>query len=362
MGVRRPMGTQRRAMTPTTADCCTPIATIDDIAPLIGQTPLLRIDYLFDGRPRRLHAKYEQANMTGSVKDRMALHILRRAYASGRLRPGDTIVEASSGNTGISFAALGRALGHPVRIYMPNWLSRERAQLIQCCGAEIISVSHEDGGFRGSIALAETYAREHEHVFLPRQFDNPDNIAAHFEMTGPEIEAQLAEFGVVADAFIAGVGTGGTIMGVGRYLRRTGRAVKLHPLEPANSPTIRTGCKVGAHRIQGISDEFIPSILNLRELDPVVDCWDGDAILMAQALCSRLGLSVGISSGANFLGAVQVSEELGGDTTVATIFPDSNKKYLSTDLCRDEPVGADYLSPRITLQRFRAVRCRAAAR
>jgi cysteine synthase A len=336
-----------------------PAAVIDDIAPLIGETPLLRIDYTWDGRPRRLYAKYEQENMTGSVKDRMALHILRQAYASGDLKPGDTLVEASSGNTGISFAAIGRALGHPVRIYMPNWLSQERVRLIQGFGADVIPVSHEQGGFLGSIALCEKYAREHENIFLPRQFDNPANIAAHYESTGPEIETQLAAFGVAADAFVAGVGTGGTAVGVGRYLRRSGRTVRVHPLEPANSPTLRTGCKEGSHRIQGISDEFVPSILDLSDMDAIVDCWDGDAIVMAQTLCSRLGLAVGISSGANFLGAASVLERMGGDATVVTVFPDSNKKYLSTDLCRNEPVGEDYLTPRIALQRFRAVRCRA---
>ena len=335
---------------------------IDDVAPLIGQTPLLEIDYTFDGQPRRLFAKYEQENMTGSVKDRMALHILRQAYAAGTLKPGDTLVEASSGNTGISFAALGRALGHPVRIYMPNWMSQERVRLIQSLGAEIIPVSQEQGGFLGSIALTEKYAREHANVFLPRQFDNPANIAAHYESTGPEIEEQLATFGVAADAFIAGVGTGGTVVGVGRYLRRNAARVKVHPLEPANSPTLRTGCKVGAHRIQGISDEFVPSLMNLSELDEVVDAWDGDAILMAQALCSQLGLAVGISSGANFLGAAGVLERTGPGATVVTIFPDSNKKYLSTDLCRSEPVGENYLSPRIRLRRFRAVRCGGTAR
>ncbi len=331
-------------------------ASIDDIAPLIGQTPMMQIDYRFDGRPRRLFTKYEQENMTGSVKDRMAEHILRGAYESGDLERGDTIVEASSGNTGISFAAIGRALGHAVRIYMPNWMSQERVRLIQSLGADIIPVSAEQGGFLGSIALCEKYAREHEHVFLPRQFDNPANITAHYESTGPEIEAQLATFGVEADAFVAGVGTGGTVMGVGRYLRRNGAAVKIHPLEPANSPTLRTGCKAGDHRIQGISDEFIPSIVDLNEMDEVVDSWDGDAILMAQALCSRLGLTVGISSGANFLGAAAILERLGADAAVVTIFPDSNKKYLSTDLCRNEPVGEDYLTPRITLERFRAIR------
>ncbi|MEW6250535.1 MAG: cysteine synthase family protein [Planctomycetota bacterium] len=353
-------------------------ATLDDIAPLIGHTPLLQINYLLDGRPRWIFAKYEQENMTGSVKDRMAEYILRKGYESRELRRGDTLVEASSGNTGISFAAIGRALGHPVRIYMPNWMSQERVRLIQSLGAEIIPVSAEQGGFLGSIRLAEEYAAEHNHVFLPRQFDNPVNIDAHYESTGPEIEAQLAALGLRADAFVAGVGTGGTVMGVGRYLRRDGRRVRVHPLEPANSPTMRTGCKVGVHRIQGISDEFIPSIVKLDELDPVVDAWDGDSILMAQDLCAQLGLAVGISSGANFLGAAKVLEDMlaararsdgragalherGAESaadlpTVVTLLPDCNKKYLSTDLCRREPIGDDYLTPRIKLERFKAIR------
>ncbi len=145
-------------------------------------------------------------------------------------------------------------------------------------------------------------------------------------------------------------------MGVGNYLRRNGRRVRIHPLEPSNSPTMRTGTKVGAHRIQGISDEFIPPIVKLEQLDEIVDIWDGDAILMAQALCSRLGLAVGISSGANFIGAARILEELGGDATVVTVFADSNKKYLSTDLCRTEPVKDDYLAPCIQLECFKALR------
>ncbi len=338
--------------------CSAPLggATLDDIAQLIGHTALLQIDYAWDGRPRRLFAKNEQQNMTGSVKDRMAEYILRRAYEKGDLHRGDTIVEASSGNTGISFAAIGRALGHHVRIYMPNWLSQERVRLIQSYGAEIVSVSPEQGGFRGSIRMAEEYAAQHEHVFLPRQFDNEANVNAHYSSTGPEIEVQLGALSLEADAFIAGVGTGGTVMGVGRYLRRNGRKGRAYPLEPANSPTMSTGYKVGAHRIQGISDEFIPSIVKLDELDKVVDVWDGDSIIMAQQLCHQLGLAVGISSGGNFLGAAKILEELGGEATVVTILPDSNKKYLSTDLCRCEPVRENYLSPRIKLVRFKATR------
>jgi len=329
---------------------------VDALAPLIGDTPLLEIHYRCDGQAGRIYAKYELENMTGSVKDRMALHIMRRAYESGGLRPGDRIVEASSGNTGISFAAIGRALGHPVRIYMPNWMSQERVQLIHNFGAQVVPVSQEQGGFVGAVKMAEAYAAEHDHVFLPRQFENPMNIEAHERTTSPEIERQLTAFGRRADAFVAGVGTGGTVMGVGRYLNRDGRTVSAHPLEPANSPTLRTGTCVGKHRIQGISDEFVPSIIDLDALDSIVDVWDGDAIIMAQKLCGTLGLAGGISSGANVLGAIMLARKLGPEATVVTILPDSNKKYLSIDLCRDEPVRDDYLSPRIELERFAAVR------
>lgn len=341
---------------PGTVETSPRSSDVDSASALIGSTPLLAIDYRFDGAPRRLYAKYELMNMTGSVKDRMAAHIIRWAYDRGELRAGAIIVEVSSGNTGISFAALGRALGHPVRIYMPSWMSRERVQLLNNFGAEVVPVSYEQGGFVGALKMADAYGREHGDVYLPRQFDNPANIEAHEETTGPEIERQLAAFDRRVDAFVAGVGTGGTVMGVSRYLKRSGRKVYAHPLEPANSPTLRTGRKVGKHRIQGISDEFIPSILDLDELDPVVDVWDGDAILMAQELCRSLGLAVGISSGANFLGALQLIERLGPDATVVTVFPDSNKKYLSTDLCREEPVREDYLAPRTRLDRFTAVR------
>jgi len=330
--------------------------SVDSVAALVGGTPLLEIRYRLDDRPHRLFAKYEVMNMTGSIKDRMATHILRRAYDSGDLVPGMTIVEASSGNTGISFAAIGRALGHPVRIYMPDWMSRERVQLIRNFGAEIIPVSRDEGGFIGAIEKADAYAVECGCAFLPHQFAHPANVEAHELTTGPEIVSQLEALGLAADAFVAGVGTGGTIMGVGNCLRRGGRRVRVHPLEPANSPTLRTGQREGGHRIQGISDEFIPSIVDLKKLDSVIDTWDGDAILMAQSLCRVLGLPVGISSGANVLGAMMLVEDLGDDATVVTVLADSNKKYLSTDLFRDEPVHADYLTPRVELLSFSATR------
>ena len=321
---------------------------------LVGNTPLLAIDCEFRGAKRTVYAKAENLNMTGSIKDRMALHILRQGYERGRVTPGGMLVEATSGNTGISFAAIGRAMGHPVLIFMPDWMSRERIDLIRSLGAEIRLVTKEQGGFLGSISRAEDLAAETDGAFLPRQFSNEDNCSAHVEGTGPELWWQLRFRDRRPDAFVAGVGTGGTIMGVGRFLRSMHPDIRLHPLEPANSPTLSTGHKVGKHRIQGISDEFIPDIVDLASLDDVVAVDDGDAILMAQALARTLGLAVGISSGANFLGALKVMEEHGDDAVVATIFPDDNKKYLSTDLLRDEPVRDDFLTPHVRLTGFRA--------
>jgi len=319
---------------------------------MVGNTPLLAIEFTWRGEERTIYAKSEQLNMTGSIKDRMALFILQRAYTEGTIRPGDTIAEATSGNTGISFAALGRALRHPVTIFMPDWMSRERVELISSLGAKIIPVTRAQGGFLASIRMSEELAAQRDDVFLPCQFSNQANVEAHAATTGPEIFFQLRYNGLAPDAFVAGVGTGGTVMGVGKYLRANYPAVKIHPLEPAESPTLSTGHKVGQHRIQGISDEFIPAIVELDKLDKVVSVPDGDAILMAQKLAAQLGLAVGISSGANFLGALKVQNEMGRDAVVVTVFADDNKKYLTTDLLREEPAREDYLSPEIELTNF----------
>ena len=339
----------------TSLDRPEPSARLEGIARLIGNTPMLALECTLDGEPRTVYAKLESMNWTGSVKDRMALHIFRRAYQSGALRPGALVIEATSGNTGISFAALGRALGHPVAIFIPDWMSAERIALIRSFGAEVHLVSREEGGFLASIAKAEDLAARTDGAFLPRQFSNADNSEAHERTTGPEILTQLRVSGLSPDAFVAGVGTGGTIMGAGRCLRTYLPHVRLHPLEPANSPTLTTGHKIGKHRIQGISDEFIPPIVDLAALDDVIAVDDGDAIHMAQQLAASLGLAVGISSGANFLGALIAQHRLGSGATAVTIFPDSNKKYLSTDLIREEPVRPGFLSPRVTLKGFRVL-------
>jgi cysteine synthase len=335
--------------------CKTP-ARFRQLKHMIGNTPLLALRFLFRGVERVIYAKAEQLNMTGSIKDRMAFHILKKAYGEGRIQPVDTIVEATSGNTGISFAAIGRALGHEVVIFIPDWMSQERVALIKSLGAKIVPVSREQGGFLGSIRMTEELACREQNVFLPAQFANLANVEAHEQTTGPELWWQLHSQSIKPDAFVAGVGTGGTVMGVGNFLRQHNPAIKLYPLEPAESPTLSTGCKLGRHRIQGVSDEFIPAILDLEKLDPVISVPDGDAILMAQKLAAGLGLGVGISSGANFIGALIAQNELGETSVVTTVFPDDNKKYLSTDLLREEPVKDGYLAPEVELLSYEAFR------
>lgn len=242
-----------------------------------------------------------------------------------------------------------------VKIIMPDWLSKERINIIESLGAEVILMSKEKGGFLGSIALSEQMAAGDPSVFLPRQFENTYNAEAHEKTTAKEIWMQLQAIDINPDAFVAGVGTGGTIMGVGKYLRSKNPDIKIHPLEPAESPTLSTGYKVGSHRIQGISDEFIPAIVKLNEMDPVIKVSDGDSILMAQKLARKLGLAVGISSGANLIGAIRLQNQSEKPLNVVTVFSDSNKKYLSTDLMKEEPVKPGYISPDIELLDYDAI-------
>lgn len=316
---------------------------------LIGNTPLLEISFKYKGELRKLFVKAEYLNYTGSIKDRMALHIMKKAYERNEINVGDTIVEATSGNTGIAFSAVGACLGHPVKIYMPDWMSEERKLLIKSYGAEIVCVTREQNGFLGSIDMTRKLKEERNDIFLPRQFENPDNSDAHYQTTGPEMYLQMQRIGKKINAVVAGVGTGGTVMGICRYLKEQDSDIKVHPLEPSNSPTMSTGYKVGKHRIQGISDDFIPDIVNLDALDHIIDVDDGDSIIMAQKLSKVLGLGVGISSGANFLGALKVQNRYGHQCNVATIFCDDNKKYLSTDLLKEETVKDHFLSPDIEL-------------
>lgn len=320
----------------------------EHLAPMIGNTPLLEIHCTYKGRCLRIFAKAEAYNLTGSIKDRVAYYILKKAYETGAIEPGMTIAEATSGNTGISFAAVGAALGHPVVIYMPDWMSRERIAMMEGYGATVRLVSKEEGGFLESIRMTEELAQKGG-VFLPRQFSNPDNSAAHYETTGAEILRQLNGLGLRPDGLVAGVGTGGTVMGLARRLKEASSACRAFALEPLNSPTLSTGYKVGKHRIQGISDDFIPDLLQLSALDGVVSVDDGDAIVAAQMLSRHLGIGVGISSGANLIGAVMAAQRLGDDPVVITVFSDDNKKYLSTDYAGEEPMKDSYYTKDLVL-------------
>ena len=327
----------------------------DHLWHMVGNTPMLEIFYSYRGEHRSLYVKCEHYNLTGSIKDRMALHVLQQSYQQGKIKPGDTIVEATSGSTGIAFSAVGRALGHPVRIIMPAGISQERIDIIRSLGAEITLFTKEEGGFLGALKRAEELAASDSTVFLPRQFANQFNADAHRLTTGKEIWLQLQSVDTTPDAFLAGVGTGGTVMGVGRYLKARQPAIRIHPLEPAESPTLSVGYKSGSHRIQGFFDEFIPDILKLNELDSVVQANDGDSILVAQKLACELGLAVGISSGANLIGAIKLQNEMGASAKVVTILCDSNKKYLSTDLVKEEPIKEGFIAPDLTFLDYRPI-------
>lgn len=314
----------------------------------IGNTPLLEITYKYKGELRKIYAKAEFFNYTGSIKDRMAKHIIEKSYEDGSLKKGMPIVEATSGNTGIAFSALGALYGHPVHIFMPDWMTNERKNMIKKYGATLHEVSHEQGGFCGSIDLADKFALE-INGFRPQQFYNPYNEDAHFQTTGREICAQLEKYEVVADGLVVGVGTGGTIMGVGKRLKQHNPDIKLFPLEPRKAPAMSLGINGGEHRIQGIGDGFIPKLVKMDKLDEVIVVDDGDAVIMAQKLAKELGLGVGISSGANFIGSVMMQNKYGKEFNVVTIFSDDSKKYLSSDLLNEEPVLDRYISKDIEL-------------
>lgn len=322
---------------------------------LIGNTPLVEILFTYRGKEMKIYTKLEYYNYSGSIKDRMALYILEKAYKENKLKPYDRLIEATSGNTGISFASIGTFLNHPVTIFMPDWMSTERQNLIKSFGADIKLVSKQEGGFLRCIELAKKFAITNNNVFLPSQFDNIDNIMAHYLTTAPEIYNALSSHNLTPNAFVAGVGTGGTVMGIAKYLKGKDSRIKVHPLEPSNSPTLSSGYNGLSHRIQGISDEFVPKIVKLYELDSIIDVWDGDAIIMAQKISKELGLGVGISSGANFIGALKLLLDGNNDSVVVTVFPDDNKKYLSTDLMKDESSNAKFLSKDVDLLSIRTL-------
>ncbi|MGI6727696.1 MAG: PLP-dependent cysteine synthase family protein [Anaerovoracaceae bacterium] len=329
----------------------------EGLAAMVSNTPMIEISLKYKGEDRKVYAKVEYYNYSGSIKDRIAYHILKNAYETGLINEGDPIAEATSGNTGIAFSAIGAYLGNPVTIFMPDWMSRERKNLIQSLGATVRSVSSEEGGFTGSIALADKMAIE-KGAFLPRQFSNPKNVDTHYKTTGQEILKQLKKFEKIPNGIVAGIGTGGTLMGIKKAIQEVYPKCKAFPLDPANSSPLATGGKAGGkHRIAGIGDEFIPDIVKLDELDDIIMIDDGDAINMSRKLAGVLGLGVGISSGANFLGVLKAQDILGNkDAVVVTVFADDNKKYLSTDLMEEQAIKSDHMAQDVELIGFKAIK------
>jgi cysteine synthase A len=296
-----------------------------EVSDSIGHTPLIRLQAASRLTRCNIFAKAEFMNPGGSIKDRIARHILSEAEKRGELRPGSTIMEVTSGNTGIALAMVGAMRGYKVIIVMPRTVSEERRSMISSFGARL-QLLDDIEDMQDAIARTESYAARHDEVFLPRQFANPDNIETHRTTTGPEILRQLN--GEI-DAFVMGVGTGGTVMGVGRALRKAGSRARIVAVEPDESAVL-SGGSPGAHGIQGLADGFIPALVNLDEIDQVVRIPTQDAIDAAQQIGVEEGLLVGISSGANVLAARQVAVELGPGHNVVTVLCDRGERYLST--------------------------------
>ena len=291
----------------------------DNILDLIGNTPLLRL------REERIYAKAEFLNPGGSIKDRVALAMLEGAQRDGRLTPESIIVEPTSGNTGIGLALVGRLKGYRVTIVMPENMSEERKKLIRALGAELVLTPAAES-LGGAVARAKQLAEQDPNVFIPNQFENPDNARIHYEQTARELWRQTS--GDVG-CFVAGVGSGGTLQGVGSYLREHKPGVKIAAVEPRNVSAL-LGHEPGLHQIQGIGDGFIPEILDPSIVDEVIEVTDEDAIETTRQLGRDFGLLVGISSGANVWAARKLAERVEGP--IVTILPDRAERYFSTAL------------------------------
>lgn len=298
-----------------------------DVTALIGGTPLVEL-HAFEKAycpGARLLAKLERNNPAGSAKDRVALQIIRAAEAAGELRPGGTIIEGTSGNTGIGLAAMAAALGYKAVIVMPDSMSVERQKLIRAYGAEIVLTPGAQG-MAGAVAKADALHLETPNSIVAGQFINPANPEAHYRTTGPEIWRDTDGH---VDAFLAGVGTGGTLTGVGRYLKEQNSNIKIIAMEPASSPLL-SGGKAGSHKLQGIGANFVPDVLDTKLYDEVVTVTDDEGYAGMHLLCEREGLLCGVSSGAAAIAAAKLAarSEFAGKTIV-TLLPDTGERYLS---------------------------------
>jgi cysteine synthase A len=293
---------------------------------LIGRTPLVRLNRLTKPNAATIYAKVESFNPGGSIKDRICLNMINEAEQQGRLKPGGTIVEPTSGNTGIGLALIAAVRGYKLILVMPESMSMERASLLSSYGAQLVLTAAWEG-MKGSIKEAESIVAQNPSYYMPDQFSNPANPAMHRKTTGPEIVEALN--GRI-DAFVAAVGTGGTITGCGEVIRERNPAAKIIAVEPAGSPVL-SGGDPGPHKIQGIGAGFIPKVLNRTLLDRVVTVTDDEAYQTAKQLAKKEGLLVGISAGANVFASQKIAEELGPGKNVVTILCDTGERYISIE-------------------------------
>ncbi|HNV27256.1 MAG TPA: cysteine synthase A [Nitrospira sp.] len=297
-----------------------------DITELIGGTPLVRLNRLSKPGSATIYAKVESFNPGGSIKDRICLNMINEAERLGKLKPGGTIVEPTSGNTGIGLALVAAVRGYKLILVMPESMSMERASLLSSYGAQLVLTAAWEG-MKGSIKEAESIVAQNPSYYMPDQFSNPANPAMHRKTTGPEIVDALD--GRV-DAFVAAVGTGGTITGCGEVIKERNPAAKIVAVEPAGSPVL-SGGDPGPHKIQGIGAGFVPKVLNRTLLDRVVTVTDDEAYQTAKLLAKKEGLLVGISAGANVFAAQKIAEELGPGKNVVTILCDTGERYISIE-------------------------------
>lgn len=299
----------------------------NSILDTIGDTPIVKLRNLPSEDMAQVYVKVESFNPGGSVKDRIALRMIEDAEKSGKLKDGMTIIEPTSGNTGIGLAMVGAAKGYPVILVMPETMSIERRKLMQAYGAELVLTPGAEG-MKGAIAKAKELAEEND-WFVPAQFDNPSNPKVHEETTAKEIVNAFEKNGL--DAFVAGVGTGGTITGVGNELKRMYTDIKIYAVEPEESPVLEGG-QSGPHKIQGIGAGFVPSILNTEIYDQVLPVSSSEAMETAREIAKKEGILVGVSSGAALFAAIKLAKEMNPDQKVLVLLPDNGERYLSTEL------------------------------
>lgn len=301
------------------------VRVANSVAELVGQTPLVRLNRLVDENSADVYLKLEYFNPGSSVKDRIGLAMIEAAEEQGIIKPGDTIVEPTSGNTGIGLAMIAAAKGYKAVFVMPETMSLERRNLLRAYGAELVLTPGPEG-MKGAIAKAEELVKEHGY-FLPQQFQNPANPEVHKRTTGKEIAEQLDQ----VDAFVAGIGTGGTITGAGSVLREKFPTIKIYAVEPKDSPVL-SGGKPGPHKLQGLGAGFVPAVLNTDVYDEVIQVSTEQAFEAARRAGREEGILGGISSGAAIYAAVEVAKKLGKGKKVVAIIPDNGERYLSTPL------------------------------